>query len=98
MAKKQKYSLIHLEQCQVKSIEKARLLCNLIDTLEKEFGIREVEISFKDMFICPDIDLTEISNSTDPMEKLIGGIFIRLDKVKNGKDSPYHKEKIKCPK
>lgn len=91
MAKKQKYSLIHIEQCQIKSLEKAKLLCSLIDQLEKEFGIREVEISFKDNFVCPDIDLTELSNSNDPMQKLIGGLLIKLDKIKHGKNSPYDK-------
>jgi hypothetical protein len=86
---KQKYSLIHIEQCQVKSLEKAKLLCSLLDSLEKEFGIKEVEISFKDMFICPDIDLTILSNSNDPMEKIVGGLFIKLDRIKHGNKSNY---------
>lgn len=92
--KKQKYSLIHIEKCQVKSLEKAQLLCSLLDTLEKEFGIREVEISFKDNFICPDIDLTELVNSDIPMEKVVGRIFININLQEHGEGSPYYKEGI----
>lgn len=90
MKRKQKYSLIHIENCQIKSTEKAVLLCSLIDQLEKEFGIKQVEISFKNNFICPDIDLTTLSNSEKPMEKLIGRLMIKLDKMKNGKKSLYN--------
>lgn len=68
-------SLIHIENCQVKSLEKARVLCQCLDILEKEIGIKQVRISFKNMFICPDIDLTELTNSEEPMERLVGGIF-----------------------
>jgi hypothetical protein len=82
-------SLIHIENCQVKSLEKARILAKCLDTIEKEIGIKSVVISFKDCFICPDIDLTQLSNSPDPMQKLIGGIFIKMDKIKNGKRSNY---------
>ena len=92
MKKRDQNSIIHIENCQVKSLEKAQLLCKLIDQMEKEFGIRSVRISFKNNFICPDIDLTVLSNSTDPMEKLIGGLMIKLDKMKYGKKSPYYKE------
>lgn len=94
MAKPNNLSRIHIENCQVKSIEKAKLLCSLIDQLEKEFGIHEVEISFKGMFICPDIDLTELSNSSQPMEKLVGKLFIRFDKMQYGKNSMYDKKRI----
>ncbi len=89
---KQGYSLIHIEKCQVKSLKKAKLLCRLLDRMEKEFGIKEVEISFADNFICPDIDLTKLANSDDPMQKLIGNLFIKLDKKQYGKDSKYHKK------
>lgn len=88
---KQKRSLIHLEKCQVKSIEKAKILCECLDTMEKEFGIHSVEISVKNLFICPDIDLTVLANSSKPMEKLIGNLFIELDLKKYGKNSTYKK-------
>lgn len=91
MAKK--YPVIHIEGCQVKSRQKMKKLCKALDTLEKEIGIKVVEISFKDMFICPDIDLTEFSNSKDPMEKLVGNLFIKFDKMRYGKKSKYQKVK-----
>lgn len=88
---KAKGSLIHIKRCQVKSLEKAQILCRCLDVLEKEFGIHSVRIRFTDNFICPDIDLTQLSNSDDPMEKLIGGLMIRLDKQRFGKHSKYRK-------
>ena len=74
--------LIHLENLQVKSYEKAILLCKLLDEMEKEFGIRETEISVKNIFICPDIELTRLSNSLDPMESLVGKLFIEITEGK----------------
>lgn len=94
MKKRDQNSIIHIENCQVKSLEKAQLLAKLLDQMEKEFGIHEVLISFKNNFICPDMDLTVLSNSTVPMERLIGGVFIKLDKMKYGKKSMYHKQPI----
>lgn len=88
---KKKHSLIHIENCQVKSLEKAQLLCKAIDTIEKECGIGVVRISVKDSFICPDIDLTILANSNEPMEKLLGGLFIKLDIMRYGKKSKYEK-------
>lgn len=87
-----KRSLIHIENCQIKSLEKAKAVAKALDILEKEMGIHEVEISFKNMFICPDIDLTILANSKQPMEKLIGELFIKFDKLKYGKKSPYFKK------
>lgn len=86
-----KTSLIHIQNCQVKSLEKAKNLAAALDMIEKECGIHEVEISFRDMFICPDIDLTALSNSAKPMERLIGNLFIKFDKMKYGKKSAYKK-------
>jgi hypothetical protein len=86
-----KRAKIHIENCQIKSIEKAIIVAKCLDTLEKEIGIKETEISFKDMFICPDIDLTILANSKDPMEKILGKIFIKMDRIKYGKNSDYKK-------
>lgn len=86
-----KHSIIEIRNCQIKSIEKARIVCKMLDTLEKEIGIGRVEIAFKDNFICPDIDLLELYNSPDPMEKLIGCLLIRLDQIQYGKRSRYKK-------
>lgn len=91
--KKRKYALLHIEACQIKSKEKLKIVCQCLDTLEKEIGIREVEISIKDVFVCPDIDLTEFANSSVPMEKLLGGLLIKLNKMQFGKESPYYKVK-----
>lgn len=85
-------SLIHIENCQIKSERKLYKFIDHIDKLEKGFGIKEVEISFKNLFVCPDIDLTEFANSSDPMTKLIGNLLIKLDKQKYGKDSKYEKK------
>lgn len=87
-----KRSKIHIENCQIKSIEKAIIVSECLDILEKEIGIHEVEISFKDNFICPDIDLTILSNSEKPMEKLLGRLLIKLDRIKYGKNSNYKKQ------
>lgn len=95
MKKKQKYSLIHIENCQIKSLEKVLLFCELLDTMEKEFGIKQVEISFEDLFVCPDIDLTILSNSKIPMQELVGGLLIKLDKIQYGKNSKYEKKPLK---
>lgn len=78
-----KESLIHIENCQIKSIEKAKLLCQALDTIEKECGIKEVRISFANNFLCPDIDLSILKKSKDPMEKLVGNLLIKI--YKNGK-------------
>jgi hypothetical protein len=75
-----KESLIHIENCQIKSIEKAKLLCCALDIIEKECGIKEVRISFANNFICPDIDLSILENSENPMEKLVGKLLIKIYK------------------
>jgi len=75
-----KESIIHIENCQIKSIEKAKLLCQALDTIEKECGIKEVRISFANNFLCPDIDLTILEKSKDPMEKLVGKLLIKIYK------------------
>ena len=70
------------EGCQIKSKETLRVFCASLDRIEKTIGIKSVRISFDDMFICPDIDLTIFANSTDPMEKLVGEIFIKMNPEK----------------
>lgn len=88
---RKKHPLILLEGGQIKSAEKLRRICAAITVLEEEFGIREVTIMFQDVFICPWIDLLEFTNSKDPMEQLIGGLCIKLDIMKHGKNSKYKK-------
>lgn len=88
-----KEPLLHIANCQFKSIEKLRLLAKTLDTMEKEFGIREVRISFENCFVCPDIDLTKLTNSKKPMERIVGNILIKIDILKHGKKSLYSKAK-----
>lgn len=83
--------MIHLEDLQIKSKEKFKILCQCLDTMEKEFGIMSVKISVSDVFCCPDINLLEFVNSDDPMEKLVGGLFVKLDIKRHGKNSVYKK-------
>lgn len=69
---------ITLENLQVKSLEKAKRLAYAINIIEEECGIHEVEITFKDFFICPWIDLQDL-DSTE-MEKLVNKLFHKLIK------------------
>lgn len=91
---KQKRPKIHFEYCQFKSIEKVRLLAKLLDTMEKEFGIKEVNISFLEVFVCPDIDLFKLYKSKKPMERIVAQLLMTIHFKKYGKKSKYIKEVI----
>lgn len=60
---------IELKGLQIKSIEKAQKLAFALNIIEEECGIRNVEIVFKDMFICEWIDKDKLCNTE--MECLI---------------------------
>lgn len=49
-------SKIILKGLQIKSLSKAKKLASAINTIEEECGIKNVEIVFKDIFICEWID------------------------------------------
>jgi len=66
-------SEIKLIGLQVKSLEKLKLLSNLLDTMEKEFGIKQVRITIEDCFICPDIEINKLGDK--PMDKLLKEIL-----------------------
>jgi len=66
---------IILHGIQVKSAEKARLLAKSLDVIEKECGIRQVDITIEDSFICPDIDGWCLGT---PMERLLNDIFKQI--------------------
>ena len=68
-----KRSEIKLTGIQIKSIEKLELLSDLLDEMEKEFGIKEVRITLDDCFICPDINLGDLSDT--PMNKVLKEIL-----------------------
>lgn len=80
---------IHLQGIQIKSLEKARDLAAALGVIETECGIHEVEISLKDIFICPWIDLSLLNRG--PMEELLQGLLMKLDRARYGKDSRYRK-------
>ena len=82
-------SKLVLKNCQIKSAEKLRQVCKVIDLLEKETFMASGCIRFVNVFVCPDIDLLEFANSADPTERLIGGICIRLHNKKYGRASRY---------
>jgi hypothetical protein len=90
-----KGSLIHIENCQIKSLNKAKAVAAALDIIEKEMGVGPVRIRFKNCFICPDIDLMQLYKSVDRMEVVLGRIFISLDKKRYGKKSDYKKVKFK---
>ena len=54
---------------QIKTLEKAQKLASALNTIEEECGIKNVNIEFKNMFLCEWIDLEEL-NKTE-MECLI---------------------------
>ncbi len=62
-------SRIYLEGLQIKSLEKAKLLAEALDTIEIECGIGSVGIQIEDMYVCTDIDFSEFN--TTPMEALL---------------------------
>lgn len=78
-------SKLTLANCQIKSAEKFRAVCQAVDTLEKEMFIRSGQIKFKNVFICPDIDLIPFADSTDPTEALMGRLAIGLHLKRYGK-------------
>jgi hypothetical protein len=84
---KNKASLFHLKNCQIKSAEKLRAVCQALDVLEKETMISSGRIRFTNVFICPDIDLLPFYHSEDPMERIIGRLCVHLHLKKYGKHS-----------
>jgi len=69
---------IKLENLQVKSLEKAQKLARALSVIEEECGIHEVEISIDGFFVCPWIELHQLSNTG--MEKLLADLFMNLKK------------------
>ena len=66
---------IKLIWLQVKSKKKLKLLASLLDTMEKEFWIKETRITMVDCFICPDINIRKWFWST-PMQKVLVKIIL----------------------
>ena len=60
-------SEVILKNLQIKNVDKFRILAKSLDTIEVECGVREVSITFENMFICGDIDFNKLVCLT-PME------------------------------
>lgn len=60
---------IILQGLQIKSLDKAKKLAAALNTIEEECGIREVEIIFKDIFVCAWIKMDDLKETE--MECLI---------------------------
>ena len=67
---------ILLQNLQVKSLKKAKMLARALEIIEEECGIHEVEIEIDGFFVCPWIDLTQMQGSE--MEKLLTELFIKV--------------------
>jgi hypothetical protein len=68
-------SKIRLTGLQVKSFEKAEKLAYALNIIEEECGIHNVEITFKDFFVCPWIDFKELDKTE--MEILVRDLLTR---------------------
>lgn len=71
--KKENNSHIILKEMQVKSIQKLIRLAELLDEIEKEFGVHTVTVTLKGWFICRDIkdDLAKYKFGSTPMQRTI---------------------------
>lgn len=69
---------IVLEGIQVKSVEKFKRLAAAVNVIEEECGIHEVDITLKDIFFCPWIDVEQCRET--PMERLLISCVQRLGK------------------
>jgi hypothetical protein len=73
------HSIFSFENIQIKSIEKAALFAELLDKMEKEFGIKTCKIKFSKCFICPDISGYELDSLNKTcMERNIREIIKQL--------------------
>lgn len=80
-------SKITIANCQIKSVEKLEAVCQALDILEKEAFIGSGTIRFKNVFVCPDIDLIPFIRSSDPMQRLVGRLCIGLHLKRYGRHS-----------
>lgn len=55
---------IIIDGLQIKSLKKARKLCKALSVIEEECGIKEVTITFKNVFVCPWIDQSKLNKTT----------------------------------
>lgn len=64
---------IRISNCQIKSVEKLRIVAQCLDTLEKEVGIHTVKITLKNIWVCRDIqqDLARVDFGRTTMERRV---------------------------
>ena len=67
---------IVLDGIQIKSVEKFKRLAAAVNVIEEECGIHEVEITIKDIFFCPWIDVEQCRETH--MERLLIGCIQRM--------------------
>lgn len=67
---------IVLNGIQIKSVEKFKRLAAAVNVIEEECGIHEVEITIKDIFFCPWIDVEQCRGTH--MERLLIGCIQRM--------------------
>jgi hypothetical protein len=67
---------IILDGIQIKSLEKFKRLAAAVNVIEEECGIHQVEITIKDIFFCPWIDVEQCRETH--MERLLIGLIERL--------------------
>jgi hypothetical protein len=81
-----KYPEIRLTGCQIKSLEKARIIAAALHTLEVEAGIKVCQIKLVDCFICPDIDDAALDTlNQTPMERVLRNVIRDLRERRNEK-------------
>ena len=72
---------LHFHGIQFKSLEAFRKFAHHLDEIEETVGIHSVTISFEDIFVCPDINWTFLTDDVvamSPMEKLLFGLLEEL--------------------
>lgn len=60
----------------MKSLAKARLLSKSLGVIEEECGIKEVNIVFKNFFVCPWVDLEKLNRT--PMERFVRELLQKI--------------------
>lgn len=72
---------LHFHGIQFKSLEAFKSFAHHLDAIEETVGIHSVTISMEDIFVCPDINWTLLTDDIvpmSPMEKLLYGLISEL--------------------
>lgn len=71
-----KHPEIIIDGLQIKSLKKAKKLSKALQTIEEECGIKEVKLTFRNLFICPWINLEKLNRNQ--MDILIRDLLKKL--------------------